>query len=140
MRNIGRGILGTVGLFISGAGATFLLSPTRAAAKFLIDPQGIEALSNIRGFIGAPVLAVGLAIIIAAVTERLENARAGALFIVLLLAARITSLVADGPTDQAALFIGVPAVVLALMIAAHKMIESGKEEAHASPTARKQLA
>jgi hypothetical protein len=58
-KTIGQGILGVVAAFLSLSGAMFMFAPTRAAAKLLIEPAGIEGLSNFRAFIGAPVLAVG---------------------------------------------------------------------------------
>jgi len=136
MRDVGRGILGSVGLFISGAGATFLLNPNRAAAKFLLEADSVTALSNIRAFIGAPVLALGIAVIIAAITEKLDNARAGALFLILLLVARATSIVVDGTPEGIGYLMGVPFVALVLMIAAHKMIDSGKHAQGSAGAAR----
>lgn len=124
-KTIGRVLLGLPGLFISLSGAMFLLAPTRAAEKLLLSPQGIEGLSNMRAFVGAPVLAAGIAILIGAATCKLENARGGALFVVLLLVARLVSLGLDGMTPGLAVYITVPAVVLAMMVAGHKLIDLG---------------
>jgi hypothetical protein len=123
-QKIGQALLGLAGTFISLSGAMFLFNPEGAAAKLLLSPEGAEGLSNLRGFAGASVLAVGLGIVIAAITKNLANARSGALFVLLLLVARILSYVIDGPIDTIGLFLAIPSTVFVMMIAGHKLIES----------------
>ncbi len=132
-KKIGQAILGVVGLFISGSGAMFLLLPARAADKLMLVPDGATGLSHFRAFAGAAVLAVGLSLIIAAVTARLDHARAGALFVLGILAARVISYAVDGPTPEIVLYTAIPSTVFALMLVAHKLIVS--EEGHGAGTA-----
>lgn len=133
-KTLGRVLLGLPGLFISLSGALFLFAPARAAEKLLLTPQGIEGLSNLRAFVGAPVLAAGIAILIGAVTCTLENARGGALFVVLLLLARLVSLGLDGVTPGIGIYLAVPGVVLAMLLAGHKLIDLGLAEAQSTET------
>ena len=127
MRNIGRGIFGLLSLFISGSGLMFMLAPQRAAAKLLISPEGIEGLSNFRAFVGASVLSIGISLMIAAVTAKVDNARPAALFVLGLLFARMLSLAVDGPNPAIGLYMAIPGTVFVLLVAAHKLIDMGDE-------------
>jgi hypothetical protein len=128
-KTVGKSILGVLALFILITGSVFVLLPERAAAKLLLDPQGAEGLSNLRGLAGAPLVGVGLSLMIAAITEKLEHARAAAIFLLCLITARLLSYGIDGPIDSIGLFLAVPVTVLGLMIVAHKLIDS---EPHAA--------
>lgn len=120
--NLGRVLLGLPGLFILLSGLVFLLAPERAAAKLLLDPQGIDGLSNLRGFVGAPVLAVGISILMSAITQKLEYARPGVFFLFGLIFARLLSFAVDGPAEAFALYLTVPVVAFALMALGHKLM------------------
>lgn len=121
---IGRGIFGVLSLFLSASGLMFMLAPDRGAAKLLISPEGVEGLSNFRAFLGAPILAIGISLAIAAVTQRVDNARPAALFVMGLLFARVVSFAVDGPTPNFALYVGVPGAVFVLLLVAHKLMLS----------------
>jgi|GEM_PF-1190817 len=120
---IARVLLGLPGLFILASGLMFLLNPTAAADKLLLLPQGTEGLSNLRGFLGAPVIAIGVSLLLAAKTTKLEYARPAAMFLLLLIVARLVSYAADGPTDAIAQLLAVPAVAFGLMLAGHKLLD-----------------
>lgn len=131
---IGRILLAIPALFILLSGAVFWIAPEAAAAKLLFDPQGAEALSNIRGFVGAPVIAAGASLLLAAITKKLEYARPTVIFLLALLGARVVSYVVDGPTGAIALFLAVPATALAFMIAGHVLLDRGERaEARTAP-------
>ncbi|MCO4769016.1 MAG: DUF4345 family protein [Deltaproteobacteria bacterium] len=120
---LGRILLGLPGLFIALSGLMFLLNPGGGAAKLLLTPEGAEGLSNLRGFTGASVFAVGAGIIIGAVTRNLANARPGAIFVLVLIGARVLSYFVDGPNPNVGLYIAIPSVAFAFMVAGHKLIE-----------------
>lgn len=125
-QNVGRILLGLPGVFIALSGLVFLLNPGAGAEKLLLTPDGAEGLSNLRGFSGAPVLAVGIGIIIAAITKNLANARPGAIFVLALIVARLLSYFVDGPNPNFGLYLAVPTVVFVLMVAGHKLIAGGE--------------
>lgn len=122
-RTLGRALLALPGLFITATGTVFLLFPASAAAKLLWVADNAEALSNIRGMAGAPLLAVGLGLVLSAVTARLEYARPAAIFLLALIGARLLSYGVDGAPGSIALFLTVPAVAFGFMIAGHVLID-----------------
>jgi hypothetical protein len=126
-RTIARILLGLPGLFITLTGSVFLLSPSSAAEKLLLVPQGAEALSNIRGMAGAPLLAVGVCLILAAITARLEYARPAAIFLLALIGARMLSYGVDGAPGSIALFLAVPSVAFAFMVAGHVLLDRSEK-------------
>lgn len=129
MRTLAPKILfGLPGLFIFGSGLMFFLFPERAAEKLLFAPEGAEGLSNLRGFSGASVLAVGVSLLLAAATEKLEYARIAAIFLLTLIAARVVSYVVDGPNDNIALFLAIPSIAFAFMVAGHVAV--ARKEGH----------
>jgi len=128
---LARIFLGLPGLFILLSGLMFLLNPVGAAEKLMLAPAGAEGLSNIRGFAGASVAAVGASLLLAAITAKLEYARPAAIFLLLLLGARILSYLVDGPIESIGLFLAIPTVAFAFMVAGHKLLVSGEGEAAA---------
>ncbi len=136
-KTAGKSMLGLVSLFITVAGATFLLSPESAAAKLMVTPGGPESLSNLRAFVGAPLVGIGVSLFIGAVTARLDHARAAALFVVMLIAARLLSLAVDGFSAGSLVNLAVPVGVLVFMVVGHKLIDAGEaDEASARGNAR----
>lgn len=125
LRTIGRVLLGLPGLFISLTGTVFLLAPATAADKLLLVADNAEALSNIRGMAGAPLLAVGATLILSAITARLEYARPAAIFLLALLGARVLSYGLDGAPGSILLFLAVPGIAFGLMVAGHVLIARG---------------
>lgn len=123
-KNLGRLLFGLPGVFILLSGLMFLLAPDKASAKLMLEPQSIDGISNLRGFLGAPVIAVGVSLILAGFTAKLEYARPGAIFVLVLILARILSRVVDGPYDSFGLYVAVPSVVFGLLVAGHKLILS----------------
>jgi nitrate reductase gamma subunit len=128
-RNLARLLLALPGLFITLTGTVFLLSPASAADKLLLGAQSAEALSNVRGMSGAPLLAVGLTLLLSAATARLEYARPAAIFLLTLLAARVLSYVVDGAPSSIALFLAVPATAFGFMLAGHVLLDRAAAEA-----------
>lgn len=121
-----RILLGLPSLFILLSGLMFLFNPSAAADKLMLTPQGAEGLSNLRGFAGASVIAVGVSLLLASITAKLEYARPAAIFLLVLISARLLSHVVDGPTDSIALFLAIPAVAFGLMLAGHKLLDAGQ--------------
>lgn len=119
---LARILLALPGLFILTTGVVFLTNPEAASAKLLLEAAGPEGLSNLRGMAGAPLFSVGAMLLLAAVTRKLEYARPAALFLVVLVGARILSHAVDGPTEALALFVAVPSVAFALMLGGHKLL------------------
>jgi len=109
------------GLFILGTGLVFLLAPERASEKLQLVAQGAEGLSNLRAMAGAPLFAVGASLLLAAVTQKLEYARPAAMFVLVLLVARLLSYGLDGSAQPIVLFLAVPTVVFASLLAAHRL-------------------
>jgi len=126
-KTIGKLLLGAVALFFIGVGTMFGLAPERAATKLLVDPQGVAGLSNLRAFVGAPLLGIGISLLIGAITEKLEHARAAAVFLVALLVTRGLSFAADGAFAQLGVYVAIPAVTFVVMLVGHKLIDLGSE-------------
>lgn len=117
-----RILLALPGLFILMTGIVFLTNPEAASAKLMLTAQGAEGLSNLRGMAGAPLFAVGVSLLLSAITQKLEYARPAAIFLLALLASRVLSYVVDGPPSSIALFLAIPTVAFGLMIAGHKLL------------------
>ncbi len=136
-KTLAKILLGLPGLFILVSGMMFLTSPEVGAAKLLLEAQGPEGLSNLRGMAGAPLASIGVMLLLAAWTEKLEYARPAALFLLLLVGARVASHLVDGPSGALALFLAVPTVTFGLMLAGHKLLASGDGQVgHAGDVAR----
>ena len=117
-----RILLAVPGLFILTTGAVFLVAPERAADKLQLVARGAEGLSNLRGMAGAPLFAVGAGLLLAAITRKLEYARPAAIFVLALIGARLLSFGLDGSAQPIVLFLAVPSIVFALMVAGHRLI------------------
>ncbi len=128
-RNIARVLFGLPGLFILLSGLMFLLNPEAASAKLMLEPQSIDGLSNLRGFLGAPVIAVGVSLILGGVTAKLEYVRPGVIFVLALITARIVSRVIDGPAESFVLYVAIPSTVFALLFVGHKLLDAAEAEA-----------
>ncbi len=126
-----RILLGLPGLFIFLTGLVFLANPVAASEKLQLAAESAEGLSNLRGMSGAPLIAVGLSLLLAAITKKLEYARPAVFFLLALLVARGASYVLDGPTDAIGLFLAVPTLTFALMGLGHWLLVK-KPDAEAS--------
>ena len=82
-----------------------------------------------RAFVGAPLLGIGISLLVGALTERLEHARAAAIFLLALLVTRGLSFATDGAFDNLGLYIAVPGVAFALMLVGHKLMDLGASTA-----------
>jgi len=131
-QTLGRILLGLPGLFILASGLVFLFNPGAAAAKLSLEPQSIDGLSNMRGFLGAPIIAVGISILMSAITRKLEYARPGVLFLFALVFARLLSRGIDGPVEALGLYVAVPTIAFGFMLAGHKLLVAGGVTADAS--------
>lgn len=134
-QTVGKILLGLVAAFLLATGTVNLLVPERAASSLMLDPQGVEGLSNVRAFLGAPLIGLGGSLLVAAITARLDHARAAAMFVLTLLAGRLLGLLVDGGFDALGLYLAVPTGVLATMIVAHKLIESPEDAPASAPRA-----
>ncbi len=124
-KTLAKFFIGLPGFFILASGLMFMFAPENAAAKLMLEPQSVDGWSNIRGFLGAPVIAVGASILLGAITGKLEYVRSGAIFVLALAFARILSRVVDGPYDSFGVYLAVPLVVFALLAIGHKLLVSG---------------
>jgi len=122
-----RILLGIPAIFILVSGLMFLLNPAGAAEKLMLVPQGAEGLSNLRGFAGASIIAIGVSLFLSAVTQKLEYARPAAIFLLVLIGARVLSYLVDGPVDSIALFIAIPVLAFGMMVVGHKLLVSGQD-------------
>jgi len=127
-RSLARVFLGLPGLFILFTGLVFLTQPEAALAKLQLSAHGAEGLSNMRGLGGAPLVAVGASLLMSAVTANLTYARPGAIFLLVLLAARLLSHVLDGASGSLALFLTLPSVTFALMMVGHRLLDRSAAE------------
>ena len=68
--------------------------------------------------------------------QKLEYVRPAAIFLLVLLLARVLSYVVDGPVDAIGVFIAVPATVFAMMAAGHLLLARAARPAHTRSDAR----
>jgi len=122
-RNLARVLLGLPGFFILATGVVFVLNPAAASAKLLLTADSAEALSNLRGMMGAPLVAVGGTLVLGAITAKLEYARPAAIFLLTLIGARILSFFVDGPNPSLVLYLVVPSIAFGLMVAGHVLLD-----------------
>ncbi len=129
-----RVLFGLPGLFILATGLVFVASPDRALDKLQLAASGAEGLSNVRGLAGAPLVAVGLSLLLGAATQKLEYVRPAVFFVLTLLGARVLSYVVDGPIDSIGLFLAIPTAVFAMMVAGHVLLARSEGEADPTPS------
>lgn len=122
---VARILLGLPGLFIMITGLVFLSNPAAAADKLMLVADNAAGLSNLRGMAGAPLFAVGVSLLLAAVTRKLEYARPAAIFLLALIAARLASNAIDGGTESFGLFLAVPVAAFTLMAIGHRLLNAG---------------
>ena len=127
MKLIARILLGLVAAFMLVNGVRLMLSPSDALAGLLVDASGAEGLSNVRALWGGAITAIGLSVVIAAVTCKIENARPAVLFTFMLVIGRVIGMAVDGMFDRAIIFTAVPVVVFLILLAAHKLLDKVQE-------------
>ena len=127
MKLIARILLGLVAVFMLINGVRLMLSPSSALAGLLVDASGAEGLSNVRALWGGAITAIGLSVVIAAVTCKIENARPAVLFTFMLVVGRVIGMAVDGMFDRAIIFTAVPVVVFLFLLAAHKLLDKVHE-------------
>ena len=127
MKLIARILLGLVAVFMLVNGVRLMLSPSGALAGLLVDASSAEGLSNVRALWGGAITAIGLSVVIAAVTCKIENARPAVLFTFMLIIGRVIGMAVDGMFDRAIIFTAVPVVVFLILLAAHKLLDKVKE-------------
>ena len=123
MKLIARILLGLVAVFMLVNGVRLMLSPSGALAGLLVDASSAEGLSNVRALWGGAITAIGLSVVIAAVTCKIENARPAVLFTFMLVIGRVIGMAVDGMFDRAIIFTAVPVVVFLILLAAHKLLD-----------------
>ena len=124
-----KALFGLPGLFILTTGLVFVTSPESALEKLQLTASGAEGLSNMRGLGGAPLVAVGVSLLLGALTEKLEYVRPGVIFVLTLIGARLVSYVVDGPIDAIGLFVAIPSTVFAMMAAGHVLLARAEKNA-----------
>ncbi|MEM7300346.1 MAG: DUF4345 family protein [Pseudomonadota bacterium] len=122
-----RLLLGLVALFLLMNGLRIMFDPSGALAGMLVDANSAEGLSNVRALWGGAITAIGISVVIAAVTGKIENARPAVLFSFMLVVARIVGIIVDGSFDRAIVFTVVPIVVFLLLLTAHKLLDKSEE-------------
>lgn len=127
MKLIARILLGLVAIFMLINGLRLMFSPSAALAGLLVDANGAEGLSNVRALWGGAITAIGISVIIAAVTCKIENARPAVLFTFMLVVGRVVGMAVDGMFDRAIVFTAVPVVVFLILLAAHKLLDKVHE-------------
>ena len=115
MKLIARILLGLVAAFMLVNGVRLMLSPSGALAGLLVDASSAEGLSNVRALWGGAITAIGLSVVIAAVTCKIENARPAVLFTFMLVIGRVIGMAVDGMFDRAIIFTAVPVVVFLIL-------------------------
>ncbi len=127
MKLIARVLLGLVAAFMLVNGLMLMFNPTGALPGLLVTADGAEALSNVRALWGGAITAIGISVIIAAVTCDINNARPAVLFSFALVIGRVAGMVVDGMFDKAILFTVVPIIVFLILLAAHKLLDKVAE-------------
>jgi hypothetical protein len=98
-----------------------MFDPTRALEGLHIASDSVVGLSNIRALLGGAITAIGISVVIAAVTYQIGHARPAVLFMISIVAGRVVGLIVDGYDSTAAAFILPPVVVLTLLLVAHRL-------------------
>ena len=118
MKLVARILIGLVALFILFTGLQLVIAPAGVLSKTMMTADGAEAMSNVRALWGAAVSTIGISVLVGAIKLDLTWVRPGALFALLLIGTRILSLIMDGSHDRAIIYILVPVVVFAMLLAA----------------------
>ena len=127
MKLIARILLGLVALFMLVNGLRLMFAPAGALAGLLVETSGAEGLSNVRALWGGAITAIGLSVLIAAITCKIENARPAVLFTFMLVIARVIGMITDGMFDRAIIFAAVPVAVFLVLLVAHKLLDKVQE-------------
>ncbi|MCJ8309773.1 MAG: DUF4345 family protein [Rhizobiaceae bacterium] len=127
MKLTARILLALVALFMLINGVRLMISPGSALAGLLVDATGAESLSNVRALWGGAITAIGISVVIAAVTGKIENARPAVLFTFMLVIGRVIGMAVDGMFDRAIIFTSVPVVVFLILLAAHTLLDSAQK-------------
>ena len=126
MKLIARLLLGLAGLFFLANGLNLMLNPSGALAGLMLTAGGTEGLSNVRALWGGAITSIGLCVVIAAVTAKIENARPAVLFTFMLVIARIIGMVSDGMFDRAIFYTAIPVIVFLVLLTAHKLLDKAE--------------
>ena len=127
MKLIARGLLLLVSVFLLINGLMLMFNPTAALPGMMVTANGIEGLSNVRALWGSAITAIGISVVIAAVTANIDNARPAVLFSFGLVIARLTGWVIDGYFDKVIIFTIIPIVVFGILLIAHKLLDKVAE-------------
>ena len=133
MKLVARVLLSLVALFMLVNGLRLMLDPASALVGLSVTADDVEGLSNVRALWGGAITAIGISVVIAAVTCDINNARPAVLFTLALVVARILGMTVDGMFANAILFTAVPVVVFLVLLAAHRLLDkvAEAENAHA---------
>jgi len=131
MKTTARVILFLVAAFFLFPGLRLMFDPSGALAGLGVGADSTIALSNVRAMFGGAITAIGVCVLIAAITCNIWNARPAVIFVLAVVVGRIAGLALDGFDKQAAMFTAVPIVVLILLIVAHKLLDKAAEPSQA---------
>lgn len=127
MKLTARVLLGLVALFMLANGLRLMFDPAGALPGLAVTSNGIEGLSHVRALWGGAITAIGISVVIAAVTCNIINARVAVLFTFGLVIGRLAGMATDGMYENAIVFTIVPIVVFLVLLVAHKLLDKVAE-------------
>ncbi len=117
-----RVVVGLIGLFFLVFGLRFVFTPADMAAAFLLAPDGIGGLSNIRGDLGGAFLAVAVFTALGLRPGGAHWLYAAATVNLTIAAARIVGFLVDGTTEAAVTAFMFELVFAALLVIAGRRL------------------
>ena len=122
-KNIGRGIIGLVGIIFLVTGTMFMFNPSGALESNLLEStSSAGALSSVRALWGGAIFAIGSSVIIGAIKESFDSIRVGAIFVIAIIFARIVGYFADGSFPEFGTVIIFPTIMFVLLIIGHVLM------------------
>ncbi|THD35853.1 MAG: hypothetical protein E7773_07845 [Sphingomonas sp.] len=120
MRNAMRAVLGLVGLFNVVLGLGFLIDPAQAGLRFFLESLGTQGLATIRADFTAFFVAGGAFALIGAWRAAREPLLVPLALLGIAITGRAISLVADGAPATAFPPMAAEAVMILILLAAHR--------------------
>ncbi len=121
MKNVARVLLALVAAFLLITGLRLMFDPKGVMEGLLITSDSVVGLSHVRALFGGAITAIGVSVMIAAVTYQIGHARPAVFFMIAIVVGRVVGLILDGYDSTAATFILFPVVVLTLLFVAHRL-------------------
>ena len=130
---------GLVGLAFLFMGMGFLAFPEVLATAFFAEPSRAVGVNSIRGDFGALFLGMGLFCLLGSMTTRRSLLFVPIIFLVLIIAGRLTGLIVDGLPNVVSGFIAVELLSLLILILCVNMSPAGKDPNQSSFTLKEIL-